>query len=705
VTLVEEMWALVPAVYRRHDADAPQSGALQALIQILGEQAQIVEDDIARLYDDWFIETCEPWVVDYIGDLIGVRQLHQVGPRTRLPRAYVANTLGYRRRKGTAAVLEQLARDVTGWPAHVIEGFTIVGTTQHLNHLRPGRLHGVSLHDNAALERIDSPFDRSARTVDVRLPPVGISNLPDIGLAVWRLEPFRLARVTARAVTDPPDGRYHFDPLGLDLPLANPPQPEATITSLATEQHVPGRLHRRVLFDELEGLRSGTVDVPVFFGTDPVVRVFADTGAGMDEIVPGELTAADLSDPPATVSTGWRRPAAPITAAFDPVLGRLAFAEGIVPSAVEVDYTYLAAGQVGAGPYDRSGSATSQVLARATWWRAVGHGLAADPHVTSSLSDAVQQWGSEPAGTVGVIVVLDSRTYTGDLAIAVPAGSELLVAGGSWPQVSEPEVGVVAAPSQIALEVARPHVLGTVTITGGPPSDGSLPPGRVLLDGLLVKGALVTSGELDDVQLLHCTIAPTAAVTMAGDADLSLVIGQSIVGPMTVTGPGATMAVTQSIVDGDVAAPDVEVDLDQVTILGGLAARSLQASDCVITGAAVVERKQVGCVRFSYLGDDSLTPRRYRCQPDLALDPPVGTADPVAVRARVRPIFDSDRFGDPDFAQLADRCAVELTNGSSTRSDMGAFAVLQRTQREANLGVALDEYLRFGLVAGLIHAS
>jgi hypothetical protein len=36
---------------------------------------------------------------------------------------------------------------------------------------------------------------------------------------------------------------------------------------------------------------------------------------------------------------------------------------------------------------------------------------------------------------------------------------------------------------------------------------------------------------------------------------------------------------------------------------------------------------------------------------------------------------------------------------------MGAFASLQRVQREANLGVALEEYLRLGLVAGLIHAS
>ena len=32
-------------------------------------------------------------------------------------RAYVANTLKYRQGKGTSAILEQIARDYTGWNA------------------------------------------------------------------------------------------------------------------------------------------------------------------------------------------------------------------------------------------------------------------------------------------------------------------------------------------------------------------------------------------------------------------------------------------------------------------------------------------------------------------------------------------------------------------------------------------------------------
>ena len=36
---------------------------------------------------------------------------------------------------------------------------------------------------------------------------------------------------------------------------------------------------------------------------------------------------------------------------------------------------------------------------------------------------------------------------------------------------------------------------------------------------------------------------------------------------------------------------------------------------------------------------------------------------------------------------------------------MGAYHDLYAPQRETNLGIRLDEYLRFGLEAGVFHAS
>src|SRR5205807_6505633 len=82
-------------------------------------------------------------------------------------RADVAKTIYYRRRKGTPPMLEELARDVTGWPAHLVEFFELLGWTQHLEHFRPqaGWFDVRSLERN---ERVDGPFDEASHSVDVR---------------------------------------------------------------------------------------------------------------------------------------------------------------------------------------------------------------------------------------------------------------------------------------------------------------------------------------------------------------------------------------------------------------------------------------------------------------------------------------------------------------------------------------------------------
>jgi len=73
----DRLFDLLPAVHREHD-DA-RGHALRALLAIIGEQVDVVEDDIERLYANWFIETCDDWVVPYIGDLIGYRAVHDAG--------------------------------------------------------------------------------------------------------------------------------------------------------------------------------------------------------------------------------------------------------------------------------------------------------------------------------------------------------------------------------------------------------------------------------------------------------------------------------------------------------------------------------------------------------------------------------------------------------------------------------------------------
>ena len=103
--------------------------SLAALLAVVANEVAVLEENLAQLDDDLFIETASPWAVPYIGDLIGYRTVHGGGARTRA-RAEVAHTIAFRRRKGTAAMLEQLARDVTGWNARVVEFFAHLATTR-----------------------------------------------------------------------------------------------------------------------------------------------------------------------------------------------------------------------------------------------------------------------------------------------------------------------------------------------------------------------------------------------------------------------------------------------------------------------------------------------------------------------------------------------------------------------------------------------
>ena len=127
------------------------------------------------------------------------------------------------------------------------------------------------------------------------------------------------------------------------------------------------------------------------------------------------------------------------------------------------------------------------------------------------------------------------------------------------------------------------------------------------------------------------------------------------------------------------------------------------------------ERRQVGCMRFSFVPQGSITPRRFRCQPQLAIDEAVAAREaalggpvPAAERAaiirravrRMVPSFTSRRFGRPAYAQLRNGAPREIRTGADDESEMGAFHLVHAPQRETNLRIRLDEYLRFSLEAG-----
>lgn len=743
----ERLYQNLPAVYRLRDS--AEGEPLRALLAVIEQELELVEADIEGLYENWFVETADEWALPYIGDLLGVTPLHTIKSAGVFSnRAYVANTLRYRRRKGTAAILEQLARDVTNWRARVVEFFQLLGTTQHVNHVRSENyrtphlrapLRNASAEDGAnRLELLETPFTNAARTAEVRRIASGRGqwNIPNLGVFLWRLQSYPLKRVTARPVSDPTDSRFWFHPVGIDAPLFNLPQTETTISHLAEEHNVPGRLRRRVLYDDLVTYRqalTSTEGTPAstYFGVQPVFQIHLN---GQDTpLLTEEISICDLSN---WEATGWTPPASqafvradgtPFSTqvGVDPALGRLAVLDEISGvNSIEVSYYYGFSGDLGGGPYNRSESLEDFNFKDVTWQIGVSKTATAMPgEIVNSLTEAINLWNAQPAGTVGVIAMMDSRTYDENLqgpqSILIPERSKLLIVAADWPE--QPIPGLIGSTERIVGQITpnllRPHLLGNMSVRGTASASESSQ-GALWVNGLLIEGQFkVLIGNLGTLNLSDCTILPAAgelrvnsSVSNTTENDqLTVEIQRCILGavdlPDSVPHLRCQDSLFQPTSGAAIEASGSHAILNTSTLTGPVNIRNLEASETIFTAPVIAEQRQIGCVRFSHVPQGSRTPRRYRCQPDLALKNISDLDEARRTQAYLRPIFTSDEYGDPAYMQLDLAVAEEIFTGAEDGAEMGAFNHLKQALRAANLRQALKEYLRFGLEAGIFYVT
>ncbi len=659
------LYELLPAIDRIRDAE--QGEPLKALLRVIAEQAAVLEENLAQLYDDQFVETAASWVLSYIGDLIGLTGLPSTDVPALSPRAEVAHTIGYRRRKGTAAMLEQLAHDVTGWPARAVEFFELIAATQYLNHLRRANQSFISVRNADRLEDLGGAFERATRfgdpdlthNVDVRRIAKGHGryNVPNVGLFLWRLQAMSLTRSPAVPAAPADKRRFLFHPLGIDTPLFNEPRTETTASHLAEPINVPDRIRRRVLRRSLDDYygRGKSLVLEVADGEDP------------PPIPPNQIVVCDLTD--------WTSvPSANV--ALDPVLGRIAFPQDQTKT-ILATFHYGFSDNMGGGEYTRLRSADTagRTIVRAS----------------TSIAAALSELGSSG----GVVEVPNSGRYVETLSIDATNTFIEVRAGDK----RRPTVELTA----------------NLTITGGEND-------QVVLDGLLITGgAVVVSGTLGLLRLRHCTLVPgisrTAENKPARPLDASLVvesvntrveIDRCIVGGIR-TGGSVDMRISNSIVDatdetlpayGGTTSIGGPLRITNSTVIGRVSATILRlASNSIFIASPtghvppiVAERRQEGCVRFSFLPAGARVPTRYRCQPENE-------------GSLLRPEFVSTRFGDPGHCQLSASCPPEIRQGADDESSMGAFHDVFEPQKEAGLRVRLEEYLRFGLEAGIFFAS
>lgn len=679
-----ELFDLLPAIHRLRDAELARAlglsrGPLEELVTVLAEQLAVAEDGLEQLHDDLFIETCADWVVPYLGDLIGYRGLHDVGDGASA-RAEVAHTIALRRRKGTALVLEQLARDVTGWDARAVEYFQRLCTTQYMNHPRHHNLQSPDLRAGEALAWIGSAFESANRTLDVRRIESGRGrhNLPNVGLHLWRIRayPHRDSPATRAGPR-----RYRASPLGHDLPLYNRPQAEDDISHLAVPDNVPWPLSRRRLQRHLTRHYGAPDALPA-----PALSLRVDG----ERIARERIRVCNLSDEGAS----WAHTPPPAgTYALDPALGRIALpAEAADPADVRLDWHEGFPADLGGGEYSRL--ATLPAPAETT-------GVQRVPDDQPTLAAALAALGGD-----GVVEITDSDRYSETLTLEVAAGGSIEIR---------------------AADRRRPTLdLGGLTVRGGADS-------ACILNGLLVTGAPLgvpdaDSNALAHLTLRHCTLVPGIGLTPEGSptdpATPSLVLElagletrllRCIVGGVR-SHERAAFQATDCLIDAtspqgvafaalDGAGPGAVLSLAGCTVIGKLHASEIALVSNAILLAALATgdawaapvrtaRKQVGCVRYSWLPLASIVPRRHRCQPDSA-----------AATPHIVPRFDSRHYGTPAYGQLAAATPPEIRRGADDESEMGVYHHLAGALRETNLRIRLAEYLRVSLRAGIFHES
>jgi hypothetical protein len=752
---VDRLYDLLPYVYRLRDAD--QDYQLQALLRVIGEQVNLVEADIDQLYENWFIETCEDWLAPYIGDLVGYRLLDQAGESGRetsekdlkrsrilIPRRDVANTIRYRRRKGTLALLELLARDVAGWPARAVEFYRLLAGTQAANHVQQARGHTADMRKGLAMENAHGPFDRLAHLVDVRrinstLPDRGRYNLPSVGLFVWRLRVYSVTRTQARCLEEINPRCYSFSVLGNDSPLYNRPAPESSLHQIAGELNLPTPIRRRPFEDRSRMPPAPHAQASAdYYGSqeDPKsLLVWAPNWPhnNAPQPVPREaIVPADLSE--------WQYQAPAGTLVVDPELGRMIFPQHQLPKeGVRVSYHYAFSADMGGGEYER-------VLSQPAGARVIQ--VATLQELRAALAPWQQEDQIDQQPEHAVLEITRSGEYSVAVNLQIKEGHSLQIRAAS-------RVRPVLRLGDVSIDLPD-----AFSVSGGPGS-------RLVLDGLLItgRGVRVYGPEMDQDKgrvppkdlchliIRHSTLVPGWKLDVEceprrpNEPSLELIntgarvtIEHSIVGSIYIVADEVRteplqIQVSDSILDATgfdceepscvvLAAPGAGLTdwrmahavltTVRCTVFGYIYTHAVElAEDSIFMGPLKVARRQFGCVRFSYLSPGSRTPRRFRCQPDLVeaavRDQGLPEADETreldAERLRVHSQFNSTRYGVPTYAQLASTCAQEITRGAHDLSEMGVYHDLYQPQRADNLQRRLEEYTPAGMDAGVTFAT
>jgi hypothetical protein len=137
-----------------------------------------------------------------------------------------------------------------------------------------------------------------------------------------------------------------------------------------------------------------------------------------------------------------------------------------------------------------------------------------------------------------------------------------------------------------------------------------------------------------------------------------ITLHRTICGPVILPASCPKLLVLESIIDAGAMLPapraaitalGAAAEIQRSTLFGTVAVRRIEAGNCLFTALVTASRLQEGCVRFSHMPSDAqgnyATPRRFRCQPELAQTGSPTTAHADIAR-RLTPVFNGLQFGE-----------------------------------------------------------
>lgn len=543
------LYERLPEIYRIRDEEQSPPLQLKAYLALVESAFGAVHENIESLYHDLFIETCDDWVIPYIGDLVGTS--HLAGNPWTL-RADVADTIALRRRKGTLGAIELLTHDLTQWGVHCVELRENLVWHQHLNHQRPDEggvppyslptvnrhtpIRGgtISLRDPAMLSLLCTPFDPFGHTADVKSPATGSIryNLPNLAVFLWRLEAYqiRITRPVILPVVEKigatlPDARFvvraNVNPTGEPVRLFNTYRfdPDLRPPVLTTVDRTPGPMPRARL---TTGAPAGNPDA--YVGVEPYDPAVPDL-ATLDVSPVGLQFHVPQAAFPATANTwrfrgenlcawedGIRPPLLNREIAIDPEIGRVAIgvATAAEASALEqhllMTYAYGAVGPVGAHPISRESAPTKWKGETTTIVRVNFH---QNPNGLQQALDNI-----EGLNAPLVIEIEDSMVHTLDIDAVAAALDE---AGGFNLQLGRSLIIRAASGQRPIIRLLRPLRFRPTLVP-------SPVPVTVRLEGLYITRApafpggapLIARAALEGLEVIGCTLDPGGFTRLDG---------------------------------------------------------------------------------------------------------------------------------------------------------------------------------------------